>query len=91
MKLLQHSLSGPAITNSVMNVAKQAITEGFQKGKDTVNQDFAQAKTIGEKSDLMFGAVFGTDRSNMHSKRSLISYRSQPVVLGRSVAGVDQE
>ena len=60
MQVLSHSLSGPAITNTIAIVAKQAIGEAFQKGKDTVSHDFAQAKKRSvKKSDIMFGAVFG--------------------------------
>lgn len=60
MEVLTHSLSGPAITQGIASVAKEAIAQGFQKGKDTANYDFSQAKKRRvRKSDLMFGAVFG--------------------------------
>ena len=60
MQVLGQALSGPAIAQGVQAAARQAIAEGFQKGKDTVNHDFAQAKKrMVRKSDLMFGAVFG--------------------------------
>jgi hypothetical protein len=60
MEVLGHALSGPAIAKGIATVAKEAIAQGFQKGKDTVNHDFSQAKKrLVRKSDLMFGAVFG--------------------------------
>ena len=60
MQALSHALSGPAIAQQVQATAREAIAQGFQKGKDTVNLDFAQAKKRAlKKSDLMFGAVFG--------------------------------
>jgi hypothetical protein len=60
MQVLSHSLSGPAIAQRVQHVAQLTISQGFQKGKDTVNQDFAQAKKrLVKMNDIMFGAVFG--------------------------------
>lgn len=60
MQLFDHALGGDAIGPRIASVAREAVTQGFQKGKDTVNHDFSQAKKRRvKKNDLMFGAVFG--------------------------------